>query len=178
MIEIRDMQRCDLEYAGPCTHCGESDELTASGTRRTAWFRDRWGQGARVKVALLDGEQAGILHMMPVEISPWGSGRSGFNGYHLPGGRSGKGRWAGACGGGDRGDASARQGRRGYRSCAERVTRMARAAGATAYACGRAGFTLGHTNRRCIQQTARVSPIPTHKRFQTPYLVMPRVRGR
>lgn len=70
--EVRDMTMADEYFVGTCTHVGESAEADANAARRLEWFREMRGKGLRVKVALLDGEQAGFLYVMPIEISPWG----------------------------------------------------------------------------------------------------------
>ncbi len=71
-IVIRDMRPEDEYYVGTCTHVNESEEINASAERRLAWLRDRYGEGLRVKTALVDGRQVGFLHVMPIEVSPWG----------------------------------------------------------------------------------------------------------
>ena len=71
-IEIRDMEKPDEYFVGTCAHENESDEKDACGWRRTAWLRVMYPEGARVKVAFLDGERIGFLYVMPIEIAPWG----------------------------------------------------------------------------------------------------------
>lgn len=71
-ITIRDMRSEDEEFVGSCTHIDETAEYTASCQRRVPWLRDRYEQGLRVKVALLDGAHAGFLYVMPIELAPWG----------------------------------------------------------------------------------------------------------
>jgi GNAT superfamily N-acetyltransferase/thiol-disulfide isomerase/thioredoxin len=69
---IRDMRPEDECYVGTCTHVNESEEIDACAERRLAWLRGRYGEGLRVKVALVDGKQVGFLYVMPIEVSPWG----------------------------------------------------------------------------------------------------------
>ncbi|MEA3408307.1 MAG: GNAT family N-acetyltransferase [Chloroflexota bacterium] len=71
-ILIRDMQAEDEAFVGTCTHVDETEEWTASCERRVPWLRHQRERGLRVKVALLDGEHAGFLYMMPIEVAPWG----------------------------------------------------------------------------------------------------------
>jgi len=72
LVKIRDMQPEDEYFVGTCTHVGESDEIDASAKRRLAWLRSMYEKGLRVKVAILGSNQVGFLHVIPIEISPWG----------------------------------------------------------------------------------------------------------
>ena len=71
-LQIRDMREADEVFVASCTHVGESDEWDACARRRVAWLRDMHGRGLRVKVAIVDGKQAGFLYLLPIEISPSG----------------------------------------------------------------------------------------------------------
>ena len=71
-ITIRDMREEDEAFVGSCTHVGETEEWTASCHRRLPWLRSQIRRGLRIKVGLLDGIQAGFLHVMPIEIAAWG----------------------------------------------------------------------------------------------------------
>lgn len=71
-VEIRDMDTPDEYFVGTCTHVGESDEIDVSAHRRIIWLRDMHQKGLRVKVAVLDGNWVGFLHIIPIEICPWG----------------------------------------------------------------------------------------------------------
>jgi GNAT superfamily N-acetyltransferase len=62
----------DKYYAATCTHLNESAEVDASAERRSAWFDNMYPQGLRVKVATLDGNLAGFIYVMPIEVCPWG----------------------------------------------------------------------------------------------------------
>lgn len=66
------MRSEDEEFVGSCTHICETSEWTASCQRRIPWLHDRYEQGLRIMVALLDGAHAGFLYVMPIEIAPWG----------------------------------------------------------------------------------------------------------
>ena len=71
-IVVRDMQKADEYFVSTCSHVNENMEIDRSGIRRLAWLKKRKKTGLRVKVALLDGEHAGFIYVMPGEICPWG----------------------------------------------------------------------------------------------------------
>jgi GNAT superfamily N-acetyltransferase len=71
-IEIHDMEVTDEYFVGTCTHTNESEEIDSCANRRRAWLRAMHDKGSRVKVAILDGERAGFLHVIPIEFCPWG----------------------------------------------------------------------------------------------------------
>ncbi len=72
LIEIHDMDPSDEYFVGTCTHLNESEEIDACAQRRLAWLLAMHKRGSRVKVATLDGERAGFLHVIPIEFCPWG----------------------------------------------------------------------------------------------------------
>ena len=72
LIEIHDMDASDEYFVGTCTHTHESEEMDSSASTRLAWLRAMHEKGSRVKVATLDGERVGFLHVIPIEFSPWG----------------------------------------------------------------------------------------------------------
>jgi GNAT superfamily N-acetyltransferase len=72
LIEIHDMEASDEYFVGTCTHTDESEEIDSCASRRLAWLRAMQEKGSRVKVAALDGERAGFLHVVPIEFCPWG----------------------------------------------------------------------------------------------------------
>jgi len=71
-IDIRDMQAEDEYFVSTCTHVDESPEQDACGRRRAVLLRDLVPRGARVKVALQDGEHVGFAYGIPIEHCPWG----------------------------------------------------------------------------------------------------------
>jgi GNAT superfamily N-acetyltransferase len=71
-LEVRTMQPDDERFVASCTHVGETDEWDASCRRRLPWLHEMGEQGLRVFVALLDGQQAGFLYLLPIEIAPAG----------------------------------------------------------------------------------------------------------
>lgn len=71
-VGVRDMQAEDAYFVSTCSHVDESAEIDACGRRRLAWLAERAAQGARVKVALVDGRHAGFAYVVPIEASPCG----------------------------------------------------------------------------------------------------------
>ena len=71
-LRIRDMEPHDESFVGSCTHVDETDEWSASCRRRIGWLRSAYEQGMRVKVAVVDEKQAGLLYLLPIEIAPTG----------------------------------------------------------------------------------------------------------
>jgi GNAT superfamily N-acetyltransferase len=72
LIPVHDMEASDEYFVGTCTHTNESEEIDSCANRRLAWLRATHDKGSRVKVAILDGERAGFLHVIPIEFCPWG----------------------------------------------------------------------------------------------------------
>jgi len=70
--QIVDLRPQDERFVASCTHVGETDEWDASCRRRIPWLREMVERGMRVKVALLDGQHAGFLYLLPIEIAPAG----------------------------------------------------------------------------------------------------------
>jgi GNAT superfamily N-acetyltransferase len=79
-IIIRDMQPEDEEFVSMCGHSREEAkdnpifiaDCLACRSNRTKWFREKYQNGFRAKVALLNNVKAGFLYCLPIEISPWG----------------------------------------------------------------------------------------------------------
>ncbi|MFO7918504.1 MAG: GNAT family N-acetyltransferase [Anaerolineae bacterium] len=71
-IFVREMQAEDEAFVGSCTHVKETEEWAASCARRVPWLRRQRERGLCVKVALVNGEHAGFLYVMPIETAPWG----------------------------------------------------------------------------------------------------------
>jgi predicted N-acetyltransferase YhbS len=70
-IIIREMTPEDEYFVGTCSHVNESEELDDCGRTRMALIKAMMEKGLRVKVALVEGQQAGAIHLMPIEICPW-----------------------------------------------------------------------------------------------------------
>jgi len=71
-FEVRDMQAGDEYFVGTCSHVSESAEIDACSQRRLARFRSLYDKGLRIKVALVEGQPAAFLYVLPIEVSPWG----------------------------------------------------------------------------------------------------------
>lgn len=48
------------------------EEIDTGAKKRIAWLQEVYKQGSRVKVAILDGQPIGFIHLIPSEIYPWG----------------------------------------------------------------------------------------------------------
>jgi len=71
-IVVRDKLPEDDYFVTTCSHMHESAEIDACSTKRTKLFARMAAQGMVIKTGFVDGKPAGMLYMMPVEISPWG----------------------------------------------------------------------------------------------------------
>jgi len=67
---VREMQPEDAFYVGTCSHLDESEEWVATAARRVPWLQAQHSCGLRVLVALVDGEHAGLLYALPIEMAP------------------------------------------------------------------------------------------------------------
>jgi len=71
-IRIRDMQSDDEYYVSTCSHVNESEEADACAEKRRTLFRSLRADGARFKVALLEGAPAGFAYGLPIDVASWG----------------------------------------------------------------------------------------------------------
>ena len=78
-VEIYDMiDKTDEYFVGTCTHvndtpeCLSRKEIDTSAQRRIYWLRAMEKKGSQVMVASIADERVGFLHIMPIEICPWG----------------------------------------------------------------------------------------------------------
>ncbi|MBA7570265.1 N-acetyltransferase [Candidatus Atribacteria bacterium 1244-E10-H5-B2] len=78
-VKIHDMRDKDDEYfVGTCTHVNDTPEhllrkeIDTFAKRRITWLRNMYKKGSRVKIASINNDQVGFLHIMPIEICPWG----------------------------------------------------------------------------------------------------------
>jgi GNAT superfamily N-acetyltransferase len=71
-IEVREMTAEDEYFVSSCSHVDESAEMDDAAARRRAWFREMAPKGFKAWVARFDGERAGMLFAMPLEVCPWG----------------------------------------------------------------------------------------------------------
>lgn len=80
MIVIRDMNAEDEEFVSMCGHSKKEaidnpefiNDCIKYSNQRKKWFKEKYSQGFRAKVALLDSIPVGFLYVMPIEICPWG----------------------------------------------------------------------------------------------------------
>lgn len=83
-IVVRDMDAESEYFVGTCSHvddisdCHCRAEADASTDARIERMRRLHPQGLRVKVAFAGEKPVGFLHVMPIEISPWGPLGSGL----------------------------------------------------------------------------------------------------
>ena len=77
-VKIHKMYKIDEYFVGTCTHvndtpeCLSRNEIDVSAKRRIDWLRGMEEKGSQVKVASIANDQVGFLHIMPIEICPWG----------------------------------------------------------------------------------------------------------
>ncbi|MFH1311739.1 MAG: GNAT family N-acetyltransferase [Candidatus Eisenbacteria bacterium] len=71
-VKVRDMNQDDEYFVSTCTHINETDEIDACARTRLAWLKGMHAKGLRAKVAVMDGDHAGFIYVMPIEVSPWG----------------------------------------------------------------------------------------------------------
>ena len=71
-LQIKEMDPATEFFVTTCSHLDESEEIVASAERRRTWLAKAQAQGASIKVALLDGQPVGFIHIIPIAISPWG----------------------------------------------------------------------------------------------------------
>jgi len=71
-VEVRDMTQEDEYFISACSHVNESEEADACARARLGWLRSMREHGVCSKAALLDGEHAGFIYVMPIEVCPWG----------------------------------------------------------------------------------------------------------
>jgi len=69
---IRDLTMKDEYFVGTCSHVYESNDYDRCAEERIEFIRKYYKKRLRVKVALIDGEYAGFIHIIPIEISPFG----------------------------------------------------------------------------------------------------------
>jgi GNAT superfamily N-acetyltransferase len=71
-IVVRDKLPEDDYFVTTCSHMHESAEIDACSAKRSKLFARMQEQGMVIKTGFVDGKPAGMLYMMPIEISPWG----------------------------------------------------------------------------------------------------------
>ncbi len=74
-IEIRDYENAGADgqyFTATCSHVYESEESDQAAKVRSAWYKTMRANGFRTKVAFLDANPVGFLHLIPIEYSHWG----------------------------------------------------------------------------------------------------------
>ena len=81
-IDIHDLDDDNEYFVGTCSHVNESLEIDKSSKMRVFWLKKRRKDGVKVLVAHVEGVPKGFIHLMPIEISPWGP--IGIDSYVIP----------------------------------------------------------------------------------------------
>lgn len=69
-VIIRDMKEEDEYYVFSCSHANNAADLNKFQKNKKSWFYERYNDGARAKVALVDGKRRGFVNVMPIELCP------------------------------------------------------------------------------------------------------------
>ncbi|RLD13417.1 MAG: hypothetical protein DRI28_05915 [Caldiserica bacterium] len=69
---IRDLTMKDEYFVGTCSHIYESEDYDRCAEKRIEFISKNCKKGLRVKVAIVDGEYVGFIHIIPIEFSPFG----------------------------------------------------------------------------------------------------------
>ncbi|MHC1604812.1 MAG: GNAT family N-acetyltransferase [Candidatus Methanofastidiosia archaeon] len=78
LVTIRDMGDSDKYFVGTCTHVNDTPncllrcEIDYSAKRRIAWLQNLYNKNVRTKVACINDEPVGFMHLIPIEVCPWG----------------------------------------------------------------------------------------------------------
>lgn len=78
LVNIRNMKDSDKYFVGTCTHVNDTPkclsrcEIDYSAKRRIAWLQSLYNKNVRTKVACINDEPVGFIHLIPIEICPWG----------------------------------------------------------------------------------------------------------
>ncbi|MCP4231562.1 MAG: GNAT family N-acetyltransferase [bacterium] len=71
-VTIEDINPDNEYYISACTHVNETNETDESAARRLVWLKNTHENGVRAKAASINGETAGFVYVMPIEVCPWG----------------------------------------------------------------------------------------------------------
>jgi GNAT superfamily N-acetyltransferase len=77
-MQIREMDSKSESFVGTCTHVEDTpqilrrEEIDLSSAQRITWLQQMHGKGSRVKVAFSNDQPVAFLHLMPIEVCPWG----------------------------------------------------------------------------------------------------------
>jgi GNAT superfamily N-acetyltransferase len=71
-IAVRNKLPEDDYFVTTCSHMHETAEIDACSAKRSKLFARMAEQEMIIKTGFVDGKPAGMLYMLPIEISPWG----------------------------------------------------------------------------------------------------------
>jgi len=78
LVKVVEMSDTDKYFVGTCTHVNDTpevvsrSEIDSAAERRICWLQSLYSKGVRTKVAYLNDEPVGFMHLIPIEICPWG----------------------------------------------------------------------------------------------------------
>ena len=78
LVEIHEMNDTDESFVGTCTHVNDTPEILSrheidfAAKKRICWLQCLYSKGVRTKVAYIHNEPVGFIHLIPIEICPWG----------------------------------------------------------------------------------------------------------
>jgi len=77
-VNIHNMNDFDKYFVGTCTHVNDTSEyfsrseIDLSAKRRIDWLQSLYNKNIRTKVAYINDKPVGFVHLIPIEICPWG----------------------------------------------------------------------------------------------------------
>jgi len=77
LLTISDMKDGDKYFVGTCTHVNDTPEclsrweINYSAKRRIAWLQSLYPKRVRRKVARINHNPVGFIHLLPIEICSW-----------------------------------------------------------------------------------------------------------
>lgn len=78
LVKICEMDDANKYFVGTCTHVSDTPEVLSrheidlAARKRIGWLQGLYSKGVRTKVAYIDNEPVGFMHLIPIEICPWG----------------------------------------------------------------------------------------------------------
>ena len=78
LVKIHEMDDIDKSFVGTCTHVNDTPkflsrhEIDFAAKKRICWLQGLYSKGVRTKVAYINNEPVGFMHLIPIEICPWG----------------------------------------------------------------------------------------------------------
>ncbi len=77
-VKICEMDDTNKYFVGTCTHVSDTPEILSryeidfAAEKRIGWLQSLQSKGVRTKVAYIDSEPVGFMHLIPIEVCPWG----------------------------------------------------------------------------------------------------------